>query len=589
MATTTKITGSSSANKFGFYADVVVGDLDNNTQTFPVTVNVYLVNNGVRTDSNNWTKYIELSGIASDTKTAQNVKTNDVAMNGGIKLINTALFNVPVSYQSIVVTAYIEKSSYTQYDPGRCYLSGIVSMPKVASTWNSTLLSLANVENEFELPINQYVAEYTNKVTITNLNMATVVKEINNAINGQKVKFSQQELNTIYTMENNKTLNPVRFYMNLYTYDRDGNQIGSTQRLACDGGLVGAEPLVTYTITEEDENVSNFLGGKQTEFVVKDASNLKFEIIPTALKGATITSVKVNNSNATLQENVYKITLNDVQTGTFNIVITDSRNLTKTYPINKQLLNYVSTKINSWDFDRETTTSSNLILNADITCYSGSLNSIMNIPTVRYSLNNNDWIEINNFTFSNNKIVLNKVLLEDVLDYQEAGTLYLEVYDLLTEDKQNNKIKVGVYTIGYGERVVRINGDLEIADRNGQNKINILNEIKRLGFNLTELYSGNDGVTNVGSSKTISLSKSIQDFDLIIAITRGDYNHYRTTIFLPILSSIVQEISVRANDNYYSNGYLMITNNTTMELTLESSAGWNYMYFSKVYGIKIKN
>lgn len=480
--TTTRINGTCSLGRgYSFYANVLVWDTINSGNTFTVMVNTYLVNGGTRTNSSNWTKNITIANVGEETLTGQSVNTTTVDRNGGEILIQSKSFQVPITLSSISVSAYASRSSYTQYDPGYCSVSGNVSMPKVASTWNSSLLSIANVENAFTLPINKYVSSYYNVVEVRNNNNTTLVKTINDAVNGTSVTFTTSELNTIFTMDNNRNQLPLRFFLDLKTYTSSAKttQIGTTQRLTCEAYIVNGEPTATYTIVEQDSKVISLLGGSTTNKIIKNASDLLFTITPTGLKGATISSVKINDSPATKSGNNYVLNITNISTGTFTIVVTDSRKLSKTYTATKTVVDYLALKYNNWTIKRQSQTSSNLVLNADITCYSSSINGSTNTPVVKYSIDGTNWTTIpsSSYTFANNKITITNLTLNNLINYQTSGTFYIKVTDLLGEINDNRAVAVGIYTFAKSDRKVRINGTLEIADGNGQNRFEIKDRI----------------------------------------------------------------------------------------------------------------
>ena len=500
MATTTKITGTASANNYGFYANVIVGDLNTLTQKFPVTVDVYLVNHGVRTDSNYWTKSITCDGTTTSASN-QNVKTNDVSSNGGEKKVYTASFNVNIK-STITVSAYLSKSSYSQYDPAYCSLSGTISMPKAASTWNSSLLAIADVESSFTLPINKYVSTYTNTVTITNLNMSTVVKTINDANDGDSVTFTSSELETLYTIDNNANKEPITFYMNLYTYDSNNNQVGEAQRLTCDAGLSNAKPsLSSAGVTETNANVISLAGGATASKVTEYVSMLKVQVKVTPKYGASITNVTVNEQAATYNSSTqkYETVLTNIlrNSGTFlnpkyaySIKATDSRGLQTTTSIsNSNVQRYIVLTINTWSIKRAGQTSDNVILNADISCWSSTLYNQSNTPTVQYSTDNSTWTTIpsTDYTFSSNKITITNLTLQNVISHQVNGTFYLKVSDLLMTATDNKEVPVGIYTFAKSDRKIRINGTLEIADADTNNRFEIRNPIT---YSSSETFTG---------------------------------------------------------------------------------------------------
>ena len=113
------------------------------------------------------------------------------------------------------------------------------------------------------------------------------------------------------------------------------------------------------------------------------------------------------------------------------------------------------------------------------------------------------------------------------------------------------------------------------------------NGLSKVGVNLTTLYNGERQATSSNSNITVDLSDDVTKYDLLLVVTRGDYNHYKTTIILPTLP-FKQDVSVASTQSYYSYGYIDLVSNTSLELTLTESKGWDFLYISKVYGIKIK-
>lgn len=486
--TTTRLNGTTSLNRgYTFYANITIDDTIRSDNTFLVIVNCYLVNGTNRTNSNGWTKYVRINDVDSETWTSQNIDTTGVPRNGGEVNVISKIFYVPITMSTIGIYAYLDKSNFTSYDPGTCIINGYVSMPKVASTWNSSLLSIPNVESAFTLPINKYVSEYYNVVEVRNNNNTYLVKTINDAVNGTSVTFSSSELNDIYILDNNRNQLPLRFFLDLKTYTNSSKtiQIGNTQRLTCEAYIVNGQPTAIYELEEQDEKVIELLGGSSTNKIIRNASDLLFTITATALKGATISSVKVNDTPATLSSGNYILNVNNITTDTFNIVVTDSRNLSQTYTETKTIIDYLALAYNTWSIKRESQTSSDLILNADITCYSDLINGFANTPLVQYSIDNENWVTISSsdYTFQDNKITITNLTLLNLIDYQSSGRFYLKVSDLLGDINDNKDVSVGIYTFAKSDRKVRINGTLEIADRNGQNRKNVMEEINTINSN----------------------------------------------------------------------------------------------------------
>lgn len=481
---TTRIDGASSQAGYGYYANVLVWDTINSNNTFTVQVNTYIVNNGSRFNTNGWTKHTRINNVGEETLTNQSINTTNADRYGGETLIHSKTYNVPLTMSQIYVVSYLEKSSYASYEPGYCNLYAYVSMPKVQSTWNSSLLSLSNVTSSFKLPINKYVDSYYDVVEVRTTNSNTLVRTINNANNTTNYTFTSSELNTIYG--DNVSTYPLEMTLNLKTYTNSSKttQVGNTLSIPCKAYIVNGNPTYTTTTAEQDSKVSTFLGSTTSAKVIKNASDLKFTIVVTTKNSATVKSVKINGSSATLSSGTtYTKTISNVTTGTFNIEVVDSRNMTTTSTVTKTLIDYTPCKINSWSIARASATSSDLKLTADISCTSAStLDSKTNNKVVRYSKNNSSWTTIpsSSYTMSNNKITISNLTLSNIVDYTASTPFYLDVYDSLTESKDNKTITKGVPTIYYGKTDFGVNGTLYINDTNGGSKMDVKSNINSL-------------------------------------------------------------------------------------------------------------
>ena len=311
--TTTRINGTASQAGYEYYLLVKVNDTIV-LNTFEVSIEAYLVNHGSRTDTNGWTKHTEVTNYGDITNTNQNVNTTGADRYGGETLVinHSNSYHPVVGTQQIYVSSYMSKSGYASYDPGYCSASGYVSMPKVQSTWNKSILSIPDITQEFTLPINKYVGTYYNVVEVRNQDNLILIKTKNDANNGDGITFTSSELNTITTMDTNKYQQNQRFYMDLKTYTDSSKttQIGTTQRIICDSYLPTPQPTATYTAVEQDANVISLLGSSTSNKIIKESSDLLFTITPTTKYNALVSSVKINGANATYDEDNQVYVLN---------------------------------------------------------------------------------------------------------------------------------------------------------------------------------------------------------------------------------------------------------------------------------------
>lgn len=305
-----------------------------------------------------------------------------------------------------------------------------------------------------------------------------LVKTVNNVSSGGQILLTQQELETIYTLDDNANRYPLVFYMDLYTFTDSSHttQVGTQQRIQINAYVGEPEPTFTYTIVEQDENVIDLLGSSTSNKIIQNASDLLFTITPTAKYSATISKVEVNGTPATLDGNAYKLNVTNLTTGTFEIKVTDSRNLPTTQTATKTLLEYISVGINSnWTAERTSPVEDDIVINATIDCYSSTIDGHTNTPTVQYSKDSTNWTTIpsNEYTFADNKITLSNFTVEDLIPYQDNGTVYLKVTDLLTTGQDGKQIAKGIPTFSYGKSDLQVNGEIFIADEDGNNPFSI--------------------------------------------------------------------------------------------------------------------
>ena len=563
----TIINGSASQAGYEYYLNVVVNDTMNSDNTFSVRVDAYIVNHGSRTNTNGWTKNTRIEGNNEYTDTNQNLNTTNVDRYGGVTLAIRHYYRIPISMSQIYVSSYMSKSSYASYDPGYCSASAWVSMPKVQSTWASSLLSIPDITQSFTLPINKYVDEYYNVVEVRNQDNTILVKTINNAINGTSVTFTTNEINTITTMDVNQYYPNQRFYMDLKTYTNSSKttQIGTAQRLTCDAYLPNPNPTATINVEEQDEGVISFLGSSTSSKIVKNASDLLFTINQSLKYSAYVRSIKINGADATYDSvnRNYTYNTSNITTGTFEVVIKDTRGYITTYTITKTLLDYISVKIDTnWTIERITPISSDFKLNASIDCWSSTIDGTTNTPTIQYSTDNENWstISSSSYTFSDNKITISNLTISNLMSYQNYGTFYLKCTDLVSSSQDNKPISKGIETFSYGENDLQVNGDLYVADEDGNNKANILKP-----YSSSEKVVGywTDGkpifrkVVDLGSmpnATTKNVAHSISNLDKVIAI-RGMCTNGTTTFPLPYAMALTY-----ATNEYDFSIYVNATN-----------------------------
>ena len=519
--------------------------VENNQTT--ITYSLYFTSyDGYSGSGSTVTGYVNNSSVGT---------TTSIGVNANLLLgtkTETITHNNDGTFPSTSYSALID----TPWTLGDASVSGTLSgLPTIAraSIWNSSLLSISNIASAFTLPITKYASSFYNVVEVrNNNNTLAVIKTINNAVNGTSVTFTSSELNTIYTMDNNVSAYPLIFYMDLKTYTNSSKttQVGSTQRLKCEAYLQNGNPTATYTITEQDAGVISFLGSSTSSTIIKNASDLLFSVVVTTKNSATVKSVKVNGASASLSSGTtYTVRINNITTGTFSIVVTDSRNLSQTYTATKTAKNYTPCKINSWSIARETATSSTIKLTASLSCDGTNtlISSNDNTKKVQYRVGSSGTWRNATFTLGTT-ITITNLSLTDTVAYTSQQTIYLKFSDNITTASDNKILLKGIPTFYYGSTDFGINGDLYVYDTSGSNKID-MTHIYEVGTELLIGYWKNGTTTrkvfrkvlstgNLPNATSKNVPLGISNLETLLKLT-GTATTGTTTIPLPYIGTTI--------------------------------------------------
>lgn len=198
------IHGTVSKNGYSFYAEVtetVPSDYISTNST-TVNVSVYIQNHGTRTASGGWTFVLKVDGSEKIHLTSQTVKTNDVPSNGGTKLLMKT--SVPVTHNSdgsktATIEAYIEKPSYTAYDPGRCSLNGALELTKIPRYASVTFYAGSIQETSLRIAWAANATIQDVQYRLNNGSWITAQTDVNN-LNGEFM-INNLSPNTQYTID----------------------------------------------------------------------------------------------------------------------------------------------------------------------------------------------------------------------------------------------------------------------------------------------------------------------------------------------------------------------------------------------------
>lgn len=242
--------------------------------------------------------------------------------------------------------------------------------------------------------------------------------------------------------------------------------------------IINANPTGTITIAETNQAVINVLDKSDASTAIKGISNIKATVTPTLKKGATLKSISMtcgaaNNNGA----NPY--TFSGISAEVINYTITDSRgNTTKSSIKISNFVPYILPKITTSEFARVSLDNNNIVLNAEIDCYTGDIEDSINTFTLTYTGSNNKSGTIADYTKTNNHISIKNLSFTNLVSDGEVPTFTLMVKDVFSTDSASNIVIMMVPAFDAGENDLQVNGTLYVADTKGENKVDILATLK---------------------------------------------------------------------------------------------------------------
>lgn len=329
--------------------------------------------------------------------------------------------------------------------------------------------------------------------------------------------LTAEERNTLRNATPNSNELDVLFKLRTTTTNNEIYFSYSSKKLS----IINANPTYTHSEEETNAKVITVLGSSANS-IVQNASIMKVTIVPTALKGATISSVRVRSGSTyveTKTSSPYVFNI-PVTTSSFTLTVTDSRGNTSSTAVQKTLLSYLPVDISSFTFKRESPVSSDIILNFEGQYYQATYSGSANAPIVSWKLDEGSYTTIPNTNYSidtaNNKLTITDYELTNALAYNLQGQFYIKIEDLFTETQDggaNGLVLKGIPTYDVGEHDVQINGDLYIADTDGDNPTLV---------SVPKILWENQNPGNTFSGQTIALLSD--DYDMLAWVFKRSYD-----------------------------------------------------------------
>lgn len=252
------------------------------------------------------------------------------------------------------------------------------------------------------------------------------------------------------------------------------------------------KPTITATVTDINTTITALTGDANK--LVKYFSNAKVTITATAKNSATIVSKKVTCRDGK-SSTTSPATLNSVESGTFDLITTDSRGNTGTNTINKTMVNYIKLAITSLTIERESSTSNTVKINLSGNYFNSSFGSVTNTLLLkwRYRLKAGTWSGYTTVTAtkSGNTFSYNGTL-GTTFNYQEAYEFEIVAQDKLITEIKNKEVTTGTPLIDMWLNNLKINGNLTATSAKINENLKLSGTLISKGYFLFALNGMND-------------------------------------------------------------------------------------------------
>ena len=194
------ISGSVGKNGYSFWLEVSESLPSDylSTNKSNVTVKAVIQNHGTRTNSGGWKYYLTIGGSEAKNSTGQTMNTTGAGFDGGKTTVFT-VSNFSVTHNAdgkkpVNISCTLSKSSYTDWDPGKCTASGnftLTNIPRQSSVGTCTAGTTLSGPS---ITINKNVSSYTDNITLS-YNNKTITR---NSFTTGQLTFTEAERLAIF-------------------------------------------------------------------------------------------------------------------------------------------------------------------------------------------------------------------------------------------------------------------------------------------------------------------------------------------------------------------------------------------------------
>ena len=210
-----------------------------------------------------------------------------------------------------------------------------VTIPTIPRNSEFTSVPNFNIGTSFNVKLKQYASFYD---VLTIKIGSSTIKTINAANSTQEISFTSSELDSIYVLTTNASYADFTFELNSYTDSNKTTQIGSTDSATSRGYIINSEPTITSK-TGSATNTQDLTGSASK--IIKYESKVTISVNFTLKNKATIGSVIINGTGATISGNTATATFNYPSNNVFDIKVIDSRGFTAQTTLTLEMVNYI--------------------------------------------------------------------------------------------------------------------------------------------------------------------------------------------------------------------------------------------------------
>lgn len=224
-------------------------------------------------------------------------------------------------------------------------------------------------------------------------------------------------------------------------------QIGDAQTasFAVTASQSASAPTVSGTVKDTNATTTALTGS--ADKLVRYFSSALCTITATAKNGASIESKWVNGNKITGSS----LTIDAVETGTFEFMAEDSRRYTGAATVSKTLIEYIKlTETLSCTRDAPTSGKATLVVTGNF--FNGSFGSKSNALTIRYRIGSSgSWYTVPAGNISYSAVGYIATVALSGLDYQTSHRIYVTVEDKLMSLSKSVPVDRGIPVVHWGE------------------------------------------------------------------------------------------------------------------------------------------